>query len=130
MGIDKFIISMDLIRIEPIKLPKLFTYCFFRFSGIGYQLKEFANGANVLHLTPSLIDFQKAIIPDVEICRYFEKIVEPMITEIDLLNNKNQILQETRDLLLPRLISGKLSVEELEIEEINMAAEPQVKYSK
>jgi type I restriction enzyme S subunit len=115
MGIDKFIISMDLIRIEPIKLPKLFTYCFFRFSGIGYQLKEFANGANVLHLTPSLIDFQKAIIPDVEICRYFEKIVEPMITEIDLLNNKNQILQETRDLLLPRLISGKLSLEDLEM---------------
>jgi type I restriction enzyme S subunit len=116
MGIDKFIISMDLIRIEPIKLPKLFTYCFFRFSRIGYQLKEFANGANVLHLTPSLIEFQKAIIPAIEICEDFEKIVEPMITEIDLLNNKNQILQETRDLLLPRLISGKLSVEELEIE--------------
>ncbi|WP_299317299.1 restriction endonuclease subunit S [uncultured Maribacter sp.] len=130
MGIDKFIISMDLIRIEPIKLPKLFTYCFFRFSGIGYQLKEFANGANVLHLTPSLIEFQKAIIPAIEICKDFEKIVEPMITEIDLLNNKNQILQETRDLLLPRLISGKLSVEELEVEEMNMAAEPQEKYSK
>lgn len=130
MGIEKFIISMDLIRIEPIRLPKLFTYCFFRFSGIGYHLKEFANGANVLHLTPSLIEFQKAIIPDIKICETFEKIVEPMIYEIDVLNNKNQILQETRDLLLPRLISGKLSVEHLEVEEMNMAAEPQENYSK
>lgn len=128
MGIEKFIISMDLIRIEPLKLPKLFLYCFFRYSGIGLQLKEFANGANVLHLTPNLIELQKAIIPNLEVCKNFEKLVNPMINEIDLLANKNQILQDTRDLLLPRLISGKLSVEDIEIEEFNMAAEPEVNY--
>ena len=38
-----------------------------------------------------------------------------MYEEIQILKDKNKILQETRDLLLPRLISGKLSVEELEI---------------
>lgn len=131
MGIEKFIISMDLIRIEPLKLPKLYLYCFFRFSGIGFQLKEFANGANVLHLTPSLIEFQKAIVPDIDTCRQFEKIIKPMISEIDVLNNKNQLLQETIDLLLPRLISGKLSVEDLDIrnESLPMAAEPNPQYN-
>jgi len=113
MGIEKFIISMDLIRIEPVALPKLYLYCFFRYSGIGLQLKEFANGANVLHLTPSLIEFQKAVIPPAAICEKFEELIKPMLSEIDVLNNKNQVLQETRDLLLPRLISGKLSVEHL-----------------
>lgn len=137
MGIEKFIISMDLIRIEPVELPKLYLYCFFRYSGIGLQLKEFANGANVLHLTPSLIEFQKAIIPPSTICEKFEELVKPMLSEIDVLNNKNKVLQETRDLLLPRLISGKLSVAHLLEDEkeynstevaLNSAAEPETVY--
>jgi type I restriction enzyme S subunit len=114
MGIDKFIISMDLIRIEPLKLPKVFLYCFFRYSGIGFLLKEFANGANVLHLTPSIIELQKGVIPEIKVCEDFESIISPMLNEIDVLNRKNKILQETRDLLLPRLISGKLNVEDIE----------------
>ncbi len=134
MGIEKFIISMDLIRIEPVALPKLYLYCFFRYSGIGLQLKEFANGANVLHLTPSLIEFQKAVIPHAAICEKFEELIKPMLSEIDVLNNKNQVLQETRDLLLPRLISGKLSVEHLlnetyePKEAVRTAAEPAAVY--
>jgi type I restriction enzyme S subunit len=36
-----------------------------------------------------------------------------MFDEIQILGQKNQLLQQTRDLLLPRLISGKLSVEHL-----------------
>lgn len=134
MGIEKFIISMDLIRIEPISLPKLYLYCFLRYSGISLQLKEFANGANVLHLTPSLIEFQKAVIPPAAICEKFEELIKPMLSEIDVLNNKNQVLQETRDLLLPRLISGKLSVEHLlnetyePKEAIRTAAEPTAVY--
>ena len=129
MGIEKFIISMDLIRIEPLKLPKVFLYCFFRYSGIGLQLKEFANGANVLHLTPSIIELQKGIFPEIKVCESFDVIIEPMLNEIDTLNNKNKVLQETRDLLLPRLISGKLSVEDINLENsIIRATEPESEY--
>ena len=51
-----------------------------------------------------------------------------MLDEIDVLNQKNQLLQETRDLLLPRLISGKLSVEHLVEEELGMVAEEKAIY--
>jgi type I restriction enzyme S subunit len=54
-----------------------------------------------------------------------------MLNEVFILKNKNQLLQETRDLLLPRLISGKLSVEDIQIEKIitpAMAAEPEMAY--
>ncbi|WP_052172533.1 restriction endonuclease subunit S [Psychroserpens jangbogonensis] len=71
---------------------------------------------------------KKVVVPRQGIDEQFGDIVKPMINEIELLKNKNQILQDTRDLLLPRLISGKLSVEDLEIEEMNMAAEPETKY--
>ncbi len=113
MGIQEFIISMDLIKIVPIHLPKIFLYSFFRYSGIGLKLAEFANGANVLHLTPDLIYLEKAKLPNLELAMKFEEFSKPIINEIDVLENKNQLLQQTRDLLLPRLISGKLSVEHL-----------------
>ena len=55
-----------------------------------------------------------------------------MFDEVETLQQKNQILQETRDLLLPRLISGKLNVEELETNKagnLPMAAEPVAEYN-
>ena len=49
--------------------------------------------------------------PDVK----FGELVEPMAENIDLLYRKNFNLQQTRDLLLPRLISGELDVETMDI---------------
>lgn len=75
------------------------------------------------------IEATKINIPPNEVQEKFDNIIASMYDEIQILGEKNQILQETRDLLLPRLISGKLSVEELEVEEnLNMAAEPQTNY--
>ena len=62
------------------------------------------------------IDATRIFIPSILIQEKFRKLINPMFEEIQLLGAKNQILQETRDLLLPRLISGKLSVENLELE--------------
>jgi type I restriction enzyme S subunit len=70
----------------------------------------------------------KIIFPHHKIQYEFEKIVQPMFDEIQLLGSKNQLLKGTRDLLLPRLISGKLSVEHLVEEELKMVAEPGAEY--
>lgn len=59
------------------------------------------------------IEKQKVQIPTTEIQDSFNEIIQPMFDEIQMLGAKNQLLQQTRDLLLPRLISGKLSVEGL-----------------
>lgn len=60
------------------------------------------------------IDATKVIIPTKKIQLAFEKLVAPMFDEIQMLGAKNEVLQSTRDLLLPRLISGKLDVSEME----------------
>lgn len=132
MNIKEFIISMDLVKIVPLKLSKTFLYSFFKYSGIGPKLAEFANGVNVLHLKPDLIYLEKAILPDVDLAERYDSIANPMFGEIDVLENKNQLLQQTRDLLLPRLISGKLSVKHLVEEDdgMLMAAEPNNDYQK
>ena len=58
----------------------------------------------------------KMDIPSKEILDKYELTISTFFEQIKTLGKKNQILQETRDLLLPRLISGKLSVENLEVE--------------
>lgn len=70
------------------------------------------------------------LIPDDKILLKFNNLTNTFYKEIQILKDKNQLLQQTRDLLLPRLISGKLSVEHLveEEERLSIAAEPTTTY--
>ncbi|MFA0961021.1 restriction endonuclease subunit S [Roseivirga sp. BDSF3-8] len=104
------VMSMDLIKITSDEYSNLFVYSFFNYSNIGHVLKEFANGANVLHLSPDVVLSYKMLMPPTSYTNEFTDITEPIFKEIDILSQKNQLLRETRDLLLPRLMSGKLDV--------------------
>ncbi len=53
--------------------------------------------------------------PPSEVRTKFSKLMEPVFSEIHLLSKQIAALSVSRDLLLPRLISGKLSVEDLDI---------------
>lgn len=50
------------------------------------------------------------LIPDNNTLDLFNNLTVTFFDEIQILTEKNLLLQQTRDLLLPRLISGKLSV--------------------
>ena len=58
---------------------------------------------------------KKVILPLEDICSNFGHIVKSLLQLKYRLEQKNVILQQTRDLLLPRLISGELDVENLNI---------------
>jgi type I restriction enzyme S subunit len=55
------------------------------------------------------------LLPKKEIMSLFDRIIEPIREEIDNLAKQNANLIKQRDSLLPRLMSGKLSVEGKEI---------------
>lgn len=112
----KAVISLDVIRLIPKDMSSTFLYSYMRYSGFGNYIKEFANGANVLHLKPDLVGKQKMLFPPNFLREQFSSAVDPIYKEINALENANTILKTTRDLLLPRLISGKLSVEDLDIQ--------------
>ena len=59
------------------------------------------------------------LIPPQEIQSSFSNIVDVIIELKDSLGAKNAILRQARDLLLPRLISGELDVENLDIKVAN-----------
>ncbi len=104
-----------------------FFYCTFKVRQ--NEVFHLQRGAAQPHVYSKDIHKLNMICPPKEVLNDFEDLITPFFNEIDLLKQKNQVLQETRNLLLPRLISGKLPVENLEIEEMNIAAEPQEKYS-
>jgi type I restriction enzyme S subunit len=109
---DFSIFSMDLVKIEPkASMPKAFLYSFLRFSSFADEVKQHANGANVLHLSPDRItDYQFAFPPN-EVASRFSEFSTAVIEQMDALENRIGNLRRTRDLLLPRLLSGQINVE-------------------
>ncbi|MFI5093734.1 MAG: restriction endonuclease subunit S [Candidatus Acidiferrales bacterium] len=61
--------------------------------------------------------FEKVLLaqPDSGTLDLFSSVVSPMFKSIHTLARKNSNLRQTRDLLLPKLISGAVDVEELDI---------------
>ena len=55
------------------------------------------------------------ILPPLDIARQLDHLVEPILALIVSLAKRNEALRRTRDLLLPRLISGELDVSKLNI---------------
>ena len=55
-------------------------------------------------------------VPSESVLNRFNVLLEPIFKQVGNLLVANEALTRTRDLLLPRLISGKLSVEDLDIQ--------------
>lgn len=53
--------------------------------------------------------------PPADLIDQFRKAVAPMFRQVHLLARKNENLRRTRDLLLPKLVSGEVDVSELDI---------------
>lgn len=110
------VISLDVIKLVPKDINATYLYLFLRFSGFANYIKEFANGANVLHLKPDLVPAQKVVFAPRGLQDRLALIVEPMLQQAEELNECCRKLTQIRDALLPRLISGKLRVDQLDIQ--------------
>lgn len=117
IGIEKFIYSMDLVKMEPKdNIHNFYLYGLLRYTKFGEEVKEFANGANVLHLSPKIISEYKIYLPPENLRNLYANNITPIYKTHDILLRKNEVLSETRDLLLPKLISGKIDVSEMDID--------------
>lgn len=103
------VISADLVKVN-LKVPNIFFYCMCRYGFYSKYFSQFANGANVLHLKPKVLLNKKILLPTAELIEAFVEKVQPMIDIVDDLNRQNDLLTKQRDMLLPRLMSGKLEV--------------------
>ena len=103
------IISADLVKVNS-DVDKRFLYCMCRYGFYSAYFSQFANGVNVLHLRSDTLLNKKLLLPDEKVIGKFIEILSPIIQMIDELNIAKDYAKTQRDLLLPRLMSGKLEV--------------------
>lgn len=84
------------------------------------RLAHLADGAAYPAVRPDVVTGAEVLIPNDEIMRQFSVITCPMFDQIAVCQSESSALSSLRDLLLPRLISGKLRVADAEslIEEV------------
>jgi type I restriction enzyme, S subunit len=64
----------------------------------------------------SFLSFQEILLPPIKVQAVFDNIIHPLLNHKDNLAQTMLNLKKTRDVLIGQLISGKLSVENLDIQ--------------
>lgn len=108
--------SLDLALLKPAgQHMRVFMYATLRYSGFSERVRQFANGANVLHLAVERIQEYSFAIPNEDLIRSFEKAAGAILDGAEFLQIQNRRFAETRDLLLPRLVTGRLDISDIEL---------------
>lgn len=81
-----------------------FLYVTLRFSDFSRRLKQFANGANVLHLPIEAIRDFEIPMPGAKRRRAFSDDLRPLLDAFDNLEAQNASLMKVRDLVMSRLV--------------------------
>lgn len=87
-----------------------YSYCFLRNSRQQSRMVTLANGTAQLNLSPVRFCEDFTIVPSGYLLEEFEQVTHLLITEIIFLSEQVTHLQEARDRLLPKLMSGEIEV--------------------
>lgn len=115
---DNPICSTEFIVYEPINpLNRDFIYSIIDSIGFSAFLCSHTTGStnSRQRATPSITLTYDIIVPDEKTIQAFCSIVSPMYDTIENNIKENQKLAETRDKLLPKLMSGELDVSNIEL---------------
>jgi type I restriction enzyme S subunit len=108
--------SLDLTLLKPKREGmRPFLYATLRYSGFSERLRQFANGANVLHLSVDRILEYSLAVPDAKLLQAFTTAITPILDGAEFLEVHNRQLAAIRDLLLPRLVTGRLDIADIDL---------------
>ena len=108
-----FLHNQRIGRVVPVGkfFPKHFLYCLFCDDRYRHHIVAGATGMAVKHTSPTRILSYAAALPMTgNLIDSFEKHVRPIYQEVSTIIEKLENLRKTRDLLLPRLLSGQINV--------------------
>ncbi|MGF7047771.1 type I restriction enzyme S subunit [Paenibacillus sp. DS2015] len=105
-------INSGMVIVRPINSVTniSFLYLLLRSSSVQQLITLFSSGSAQPQLPIKDMKRIKVLIPSIELLTAFEVVVKPILDSISSNMAKNQNLIKQRDLLLPRLMSGKLEV--------------------
>ena len=92
-------------------VPFSFLYCsVITDSFVGY-LVNCTNGAAYPAVKPEHFSKAQLVIPTDDIMIMYNELAEPMFRQVNRIQSQIRLLTEARDRLLPKLMSGEISVE-------------------
>jgi type I restriction enzyme, S subunit len=100
-------------RVCLIKPNKDYIHNYFIYEVIKPYMKFFEHsktGTTVIHLGKSDIDTIKVVLPPKDLLFHFKDLINPIYSKMLEVSKENFILNELRDNLLPKLISGEIRV--------------------
>lgn len=95
------------------KFSNEYLYLYFKY--IRQQLVNLSNGSVFNNLKTDILKGYPTILPDEETLHRFDEIVKPMFLQMQNLTRESHRLADTRDAILPQLMSGELDVSDLAI---------------
>ena len=106
----KFNLHQRCYCVEP-KYPNFGKFLFYVLMLNRKYFLSVATGATVPSLRYNNFASMKFVLPEMSLCNNFNKIADDIFAKVDNLQQQITNLTQQRDLLLPRLMSGKLEME-------------------
>ena len=79
------------------------------------EIENKATGSTFKEASGSLMKSLALIIPPITIFNQFEEVIKPYFDQQELIEDESRRLAELRDTLLPKLMSGEIKVNEINI---------------
>ena len=108
MYIDEPFWTVDTMFFTEMKYKNIAKYIYYVLSGI--DMESFNSGAALPSMTTNILNHFKVILPSEDVLALFDEKIGLLYHQKKKLIQQNDLLSHQRDLLLPRLISGKLEV--------------------
>lgn len=87
-----------------------YTYCLFRSNDLFVKINNISNGAAQQNVSTIRIGQIKHWFPNDKLIMDFERLVSPILKKVVLMKKNIILLEEARDRLLPKLMSGEIEV--------------------
>ena len=109
-------LNQRVAKLDPNDAYRDYVWCKISMEETQKAFFRLADGAAQPNMSGCQIENYKIIRPSLSVCNRFSSVVGEMLIQTDNLILCNANLRQTRDLLLPKLISGELDVSELDID--------------
>lgn len=100
-----------LLRSDGVRLTQNALYLWLQESDTVHAIRATNSNAAQPGINQRGIKGLELLLPDERTAEHFDRVVEPLFAELIVLAKRIENLRWTRDLLLPRLLSGRLELE-------------------
>ena len=117
-GYDDIVFSMDLVKVLPKKdgVSKFLIAAILQDKKFKAHCLGYVNGTTVLHLSKKALPEYKLLLPsDFSTLKPLDEVVTALYKQVSSNISENTYLEELRESLLPKLMSGELDVANIEL---------------